>query len=313
MDLATIGMYVGIVFGVLWLVTCFSYVPGKKSYVMEGLKGPKEKALGRGLHMTAPWPFTRKVGVADHQWQKSAGTVMVRSNDNAIFELPYELQYRAIDDVYKAVKAVFELANPKGQMKAFIDNELPQFIRNKAVDDVYGDRSAIQSDLLAKLKDEFDDYGFEVKLLIQDPVLDVDQRAAYNNVRTAQLRKTAATDEAAAAKILLVGGASAEAESKKLQGKGMADMRQAVAKGMKAAMASIKLAAPDLSDREVMDFLLEVNRLDTMSNVGSHGNMVLMDLNKTSQGSPVLPQVLAAVQVVNKKAAAEVVSNTATA
>ena len=290
------GLILYIVCGVaaLWLLTCFNYVPGKTSYVQEGLKGPKEKALGRGFHITLPWPITRTVGKANHKWRTDTGSVKVRSQDDAIFGLPYELQFRAIENPLSAVKAVYELTDPKRQMMAFVDNELPQFIRNKLLDDVYGDRSIVQGELQSKLKDEFDDYGYEVKLLIQDPILDENQEAGYNRKRTAQLLKDAASDEAEAAKIKEVGQARAESESKELQGQGVAKMRQAVANGMKESMQAIKDAAPELTDNQVMDFLLEINRLDTLTTVGSDGNLILMDLNKMSSNGSNLGDNVAA-------------------
>lgn len=267
---------------------------------MEGLKGPKEKALGRSLRLTLPWPIIRKVGVANHQWNSVKGSVKVRSSDDAIFELPYELQFCAIDDPIRAVKAVYELSDPKHQMMAFVDNELPQFIRNKLLDDVYGDRSDIQSDLQNKLKNEFDDYGYVVKLLIQDPVLDHALEEGYNRKRAAQLAKDAAQDEADASQIKEVGQAKAESESKELQGQGVAKMRKAVADGMKESMQAIKDAAPELTDNQVMDFLLEINRLDTLTTVGSDGNLILLDLNKTPSSGAGVGENVAAFAAYNQ-------------
>jgi len=45
-----------------------------------------------------------------------------------------------------------------------------------------------------------------------------------------------------------------------------------------------------------MDFLLEINRLDTMSDVGSDGNLVLMDLSKHGTSSNIA-DVLAALSI----------------
>ena len=77
-------------------------------------------------------------------------------------------------------------------------------------------------------------------------------------------------------RIELVGIAQAESESKKLQGEGIASMREAIASGMEAAMKT--LTDSGLSEQESLHLLMDTNRLDTISTAASHGNLILADM-----------------------------------
>jgi regulator of protease activity HflC (stomatin/prohibitin superfamily) len=85
----------------------------------------------------------------------------------------------------------------------------------------------------------------------------------------------AARNEAEAARIKLVGAAQAEAESKKLQGEGMAQMRTAIARGLEEAMETMKKAG--LENEVAIQFLTDTNRLDTITSAASHGNTIIID------------------------------------
>ena len=83
--------------------------------------------------------------------------------------------------------------------------------------------------------------------------------------------------EAEAVRIKMVGVAQAEKESKKLQGEGIAEQRKAVADGVKEAMELLRDAMPGMTDKDIMNFLLETNRQDMISDSSHHGNVILTD------------------------------------
>jgi regulator of protease activity HflC (stomatin/prohibitin superfamily) len=100
-------------------------------------------------------------------------------------------------------------------------------------------------------------------------------RDAFNQVIASKRLMEAARNEAEAQRIKLVGAAQAEAESKKLQGEGMAQMREAVARGLEVAMAT--MARAGLSSEMAIQFLSDTNRLDTITSAASHGNTIIID------------------------------------
>jgi regulator of protease activity HflC (stomatin/prohibitin superfamily) len=73
----------------------------------------------------------------------------------------------------------------------------------------------------------------------------------------------------------LVGAAQAEAESKKLQGEGMAQMREAIAKGLEEAMKTMERAG--LNSEQAILFLTDTNRIDAITTAASHGNTIIID------------------------------------
>ena len=88
---------------------------------------------------------------------------------------------------------------------------------------------------------------------------------SFNRVIASQRLLDAARNEGEAARIKLVKEAEAEAERKRLQGEGIANMRKAIAQGIEDSMKTIRKAAPKLADSEIMNFLTDTNRLDTIS------------------------------------------------
>ena len=82
------------------------------------------------------------------------------------------------------------------------------------------------------------------------------------------------------------------AESKKLQGKGIADMRKEMAEGMKEAMKTMEESG--LSSHEALKFILEATRLDTIEGAAKYGSLILMDSDKESNLGSIITAVKAA-------------------
>ena len=47
-------------------------------------------------------------------------------------------------------------------------------------------------------------------------------------------------------------------------------------------VSAIKKAAPKLSDADIMTFLADTNRLDTIRSAAMHGNMIVVDMQDTA-------------------------------
>ena len=129
-------------------------------------------------------------------------------------------------------------------------------------------------------------------MLVDEPQPSDEVRDSFNRVIASERLKVAAKNEADAARIKLVGVAEAESESKRLQGEGMAKMREAMAKGLEIAMKTMTEAG--LSPEAAVAFLNETNRLDTISNAAAHGNMVLVDTRASAEMTGTIAAVKAA-------------------
>ncbi len=279
LTLALIG-----IFAIGMLILIFSSVftvKGKTAAILETLGKPETEARMPGLHFKMPWPITQVVGWVYLQLQEITADVVVKTKDNAFLTLPVKVQYRASEDPQGAVKAHYELEDPEEQISSYVLNNVRQTAATMNMADLYENRDAIETQVQTVLAAQFGKFGYVIEnVLIDQPQPSEEVQAAFNRVIASKQLKEAAQNEADAAQIKLVGIAKAEGESKEIQGKGMAKMREAMAEGLEHAMEIMKKAG--LSSTEAMFFLNETNRLDAMTTASAHKNMIIMDTRSDS-------------------------------
>ena len=274
-----IALIVLITLLVLVLPTVVYIVRGKTAAILETFGKPHANAVMPGLRFKLPWPITAVVARVNLQLQETAANVSVKTKDNAFMTVPVKVQYRASSEPTGAVKAHYELENPEQQMSSYVLNNVRQTVSGMEMTDLYANRDALESEVQTALSERFVRYGYIIEnVLVDEPQPSQEVEDAFNRVIASERLKEAATNEAEAARIKLVGTAKAEAESKKLQGEGMAQMREAVARGLEESMKTMQTAG--LSAEQAIAFLNETNRLDTITNASTHGNMIVMDAGK---------------------------------
>ncbi len=278
----------------IWLVaTSIFIVRGKTAAVLETFGKPHKHARLSGLQFKYPWPFTIVRARVNLQLQEIRADVSIKTKDNAFMVLPVKAQYRASDNPEGAVKAHYELENPETQITSYVLNNVRQTASGMDMVELYANRDAMEREVQDSLSERFARYGYVIEnVLVDEPQPSVEVRDAFNRVIASQRLKEAAENEAAAERIKLVGIAQAEAESKRLQGEGMAQMREAVAKGLEQAMATMTRSG--LSAEQAIDFLNETNRLDTITNAASNGNMIVVD----TAGNKNIIDTIAAIKAV---------------
>jgi regulator of protease activity HflC (stomatin/prohibitin superfamily) len=261
----------------IWLASSSVFIiRGKTAGILETFGKPHERARLPGLQFKLPFPFTSIRAHVNLQQQEIGADVSVKTNDNAFMTLPVKVQYRASDDPLGAVKAHYELEKPETQIASYVLNNVRQTASGMEMVELYANRDAMESKVQEALREQFARYGYIIEnVLVDEPQPSPEVRDAFNKVIASKRLKEAAENEAEAAKIRLVGVAKAEAESKKLQGQGMADMREAIARGLEHAMETMQKAG--LTPEDAMSFLNETNRLDTISTAAAHGNMIIVD------------------------------------
>ena len=79
-------------------------------------------------------------------------------------------------------------------------------------------------------------------------------------------KKTAAQYEGDAARILIVEKAKAEAESKRLQGQGIADQRREIAKGIEDSVGT--LGSVGINSQEASALIVVTQHYDTLQSIG---------------------------------------------
>ncbi len=125
----------------------------------------------------------------------------------------------------------------------------------------------------AAVKQELDadmaTFGFEiVNVLVTDIVPDAKVKSAMNDINAAQREQVAANARGEAEKILVVKKAEAEAESKALQGQGIANQRKAIIEGLQVSIEQFQKVVDGASSRDVMQLVMVTQYFDTLKSIG---------------------------------------------
>jgi regulator of protease activity HflC (stomatin/prohibitin superfamily) len=90
--------------------------------------------------------------------------------------------------------------------------------------------------------------------------------------------RVAATEKGEADRILKVKAAEAEAQSKALQGRGIADQRRAIVYGLRESVDDFQKAVPGATAQDVMNLVLMTQYFDTLKDIAAndHSNTILI-------------------------------------
>jgi len=219
-------------------------------------------------------------------------------------KIPVSVQYHVIPD--KVYEAFYKLANPKQQISSYVFNVILGHVPKMNLDDAF----LQQSDIAVAIKEGLDDvmrtYGYAIdQALVTDIEPDAKVKAAMNEINAAQREQVAANARGEAEKILKVKQAEAEAESKALQGQGIANQRKAIIEGLKQSVEAFSAAVEGTTPKDVMMLVLVTQYLDTMKEIGacdrsntifvSHSPAAIGDLFRQMQEAVMIGQKGAAV------------------
>src|SRR5262249_54294566 len=122
-----------------------------------------------------------------------------------------------------------------------------------------------------------------VGVLVDQPSVSSEVQASFNRVVSSKRDKEAAEQDAEATRVRMVGAARAEAESQKLRAEGLADARTILANSYTDALEKAK--GHNVSEKDILNLLLETSRLDTLSHAAKHGKLVVMDVRNPGNGA----------------------------
>ena len=155
---------------------------------------------------------------------------------------------------------------------------------------------AIQRDL----KQAMLDYGYDIiKALVTDIDPDENVKIAMNRINAADREKIAAQHEGDAQRILIVERAKAEAESKRLQGKGIADQRREIARGLEESVVVLNRAG--INSQEASALIIITQHYDTLQSIGADtkSNLILLP-NNPNAASTMLNDMVTSLVAANK-------------
>jgi regulator of protease activity HflC (stomatin/prohibitin superfamily) len=220
-----------------------------------------------GINFKLPW-LDQIAGRMDLRVQQLALDVETKTKDNVFVKMPVSVQYHVIPD--KVYEAFYKLANPKQQISSYVFNVILGHVPKMNLDDAFLQQSDIAIAIKQGLDDVMKTYGYAIdQALVTDIQPDEKVKAAMNEINAAQREQVAATARGETEKILKVKQAEADAESKALQGQGIANQRKAIIDGLKQSVEAFSATVEGATPRDVMMLVLVTQYLDTMKEIGT--------------------------------------------
>jgi len=194
-------------------------------------------------------------------------TMETKTKDNVFVTIPISVQNRVRPE--KIYDAFYKLSNPMEQIQSYVEQVILGHVPGMTLDEVFASQSGIATAVKQELDADMAAFGFEiVNVLVTDIVPDAKVKSAMNDINAAQREQVAANARGEAEKILVVKKAEAEAESKALQGQGIANQRKAIIEGLQGSIDQFKKAVEDATTSEVMQLVMVTQYFDTIKSIG---------------------------------------------
>ncbi len=217
------------------------------------------------------WPLVDAVaGRISLRVNQISLTMETKTKDNVFVTIPISVQNRVRPE--KAFDAFYRLTNPTEQIQAYVEQVILGHVPGMTLDEVFASQSSIAQAVKQELDADMAGFGYEiVNVLVTDIVPDAKVKSAMNDINAAQREQVAANARGEAEKILVVKKAEAEAESKALQGQGIANERKAIIEGLQASIEQFQRAIGTVSAAEVMQLVMITQYFDTIKSIGELG------------------------------------------
>jgi regulator of protease activity HflC (stomatin/prohibitin superfamily) len=194
-------------------------------------------------------------------------TMETKTKDNVFVTIPISVQNRVRPE--NAFDAFYKLSNPAQQIQAYVEQVILGHVPGMTLDEVFASQSGIAAAVKQELDADMAGFGYEiVNVLVTDIVPDAKVKSAMNDINAAQREQVAANARGEAEKILVVKRAEAEAESKALQGQGIANQRKAIIEGLQSSIEEFQRVVGGASTSEVMQLVLVTQYFDTIKSIG---------------------------------------------
>ncbi|PPK99245.1 SPFH domain-containing protein [Parapedobacter indicus] len=201
--------------------------------------------------------------------------VETKTRDDVFVKLKISVQYVVIQE--KVYDAFYKLDNPYSQITSYVFDVVRAEVPKLKLDDVFEKKDDIAIAVRGELQEAMNGYGYDiVKTLVTDIDPDEQVKQAMNRINAAERAKVAAQYEGDAQRILIVEKAKAEAESKRLQGQGIAHQRREIAQGLEESVNVLNKVG--INSQEASALIVVTQHYDTLQAMGTLGksNLILM-------------------------------------
>jgi len=285
-----------IFFGLIILVSSFFIVKQQTAAVVERF-GRYQSIRQSGLQMKIPL-VDRIAGRLSLKIQQLDVIVETKTLDDVFVKLKVSVQYVVVkSNVYDAF---YKLEYPHDQITSFVFDVVRAEVPKMKLDDVFVKKDDIAIAVKRDLQEYMSEYGYDIiKTLVTDIDPDAQVKEAMNRINASEREKIAAQFEGDAARILIVEKAKAEAESKRLQGQGIADQRREIARGLEESVEVLNKVG--INSQEASALIVVTQHYDTLQSIGqeTNSNLILLP-NSPQAGSNMLNDMVASFTASNQ-------------
>jgi regulator of protease activity HflC (stomatin/prohibitin superfamily) len=202
--------------------------------------------------------------------------VETKTLDNVFVKLFVAVQFRVVEG--SEADSYYKLQDHIEQIKSYVLDVVRAKVPKMNLDEVFEKKDDVGLAVKTELDVSMKVYGFEIPNALVTDVNPADNvKSAMNEIQTQQRLQVAAAAKGEANKILVVKNAEAEAESKRLQGEGIAKQRSAIIAGLRESITAFAEKVGSVNEQEALKLVLLTQYFDTVKEIGvSSGSKVIL-------------------------------------
>jgi len=263
-------------FATLILLLSSLFTVEQRTVAMVQRFGKFVREAGPGLQLKVPF-FDHVAGRVNLRVQQLDVGIETKTEDNVFVKMIVAVQYFVLPD--RVYDAFYKLDDAHRQIRSYVFDVVRAQVPKNKLDDVFEKKDDIAEAVKVELSHVMEGFGYGIlKALVTDIEPDPRVKEAMNEINAAQRLRVAANEKGEAERILKVKLAEGDAQSKALQGKGIADQRQAIVAGLRDSVDEFQRSVPGTTAKDVMNLVLMTQYFDMLKEIGasSRSNAVLI-------------------------------------
>jgi regulator of protease activity HflC (stomatin/prohibitin superfamily) len=263
-------------FAALILLISALFTVEQRTVAMVQRFGKFVREAGPGLQIKVPF-FDHVAGRVNLRVQQLDVGIETKTEDNVFVKMIVAVQYFVLPD--RVYDAFYKLDDAHRQIRSYVFDVVRAQVPKIKLDDVFEKKDDIAEAVKVELSHVMEGFGYGIlKALVTDIEPDPRVKEAMNEINAAQRMRVAANEKGEAERILKVKLAEGDAQSKALQGKGIADQRQAIVAGLRDSVDEFQRSVPGTTAKDVMNLVLMTQYFDMLKEIGasSRSNAIMI-------------------------------------
>jgi regulator of protease activity HflC (stomatin/prohibitin superfamily) len=194
--------------------------------------------------------------------QENKTTCDTKTKDNVFVRIDVAVQMQVLPE--NTYDAVYRLTDPQTQVDSFVKDVIRGSVPAMTLDQAFEAKDTLATAVKERLSEAMAGFGYAIlNSLVTDIDPDAAVKRAMNDIETSKRTRLAQETKALADKAVQIRAAEADAESKFLQGTGIARQRGAIIDGLRDSLGG----ADQISSAKVSELLLITQYFDTIKEV----------------------------------------------